>query len=207
MDRSIRFAVLAGALALGACQQQPSKSPGGTSDIERGRTLDPAAPPAAPSSPPSPTPGATPSASSSTSGENDGQPDLTPAPLTSEAEKGMKGARNIVLAWARAIELREFDQAWAMMSPRDHEKWSKAEFARMFADLGKITVAVPTGETDGAAGSIYYTGAVTITANDAEGRPVRYEGETVLRRVNDVDGATPAQLRWHFDHVTLDWTH
>ena len=77
----------------------------------------------------------------------------------------------------------------------------------MFADLGKITVAVPTGTMEGAAGSSYYTAPVTITATDKDGRPVRIEGEAVLRRVNDVPGATAAQLRWHFERLTLNWTY
>ena len=156
------------------------------------------------------TPAATDVASSdggTAAGENDGSPDLTPPVLTDEAEKGVKGARNVLLSFARAIELREFDQAWAMLSPADRQKWSKPAFARLFADLGKITVAAPAGTMEGAAGSSYYTAPVTITANDKDGRPVRIDGEAVLRRVNDVDGATPAQLRWHFDKLTLDWTH
>lgn len=57
------------------------------------------------------------------------------------------------------------------------------------------------------AGSVYYTAPVAISGSDSDGRPVRIEGEAVLRRVNDVDGATPAQLRWHFDTLNLDWTH
>jgi hypothetical protein len=134
-------------------------------------------------------------------------PDLTPPILTPEAERGEKGARNVLLSFARAIELKQFGQAWALLSPADKAKWSRADFATMFADLGKITVAVPTGTMEGAAGSSYYTAPVTITANDKDGRPVRIEGEAVLRRVNDVPGATAVQLRWHFEKVTLDWTH
>ena len=44
-------------------------------------------------------------------------------------------------------------------------------------------------------------------ANIACGRPVRIEGKAVLRRVNDVPGSTEAQRRWHFETLTLDWTH
>ena len=140
-------------------------------------------------------------------GVNDGRPNLTPPALTPEAERGEKGARNVLLSFARAIELQEYGQAWAMLGPRDREKWSKAEFARMFADLGKTTVAIPHGTMEGAAGSSYYTAPVTITANAENGRPVRIEGEAVLRRVNDVAGGTPAELRWHFEKLSLDWTH
>jgi hypothetical protein len=134
-------------------------------------------------------------------------PAPTPPSLTAEADRGVTGARGVLLDFARAVELTKFDQAWTLLSPSDRQKWSKAQFAALFANLGEITVAVPTGSMEGAAGSSYYTAPVTITANDKDGRPVRMEGEAVLRRVNDVEGATPAQLRWHFDKLTLDWTH
>jgi len=127
--------------------------------------------------------------------------------LVPEAAKGEKGARDRLLAWARAIELGNFGEAWTMLSPSDRAKWSQSEWADQFAGLGEVTVAVPTGQMEGATGSLYYTAPVTITANDRQSRPVRLEGEAVLRRVNDVDGATPAQLRWHFERVTLDWVH
>ncbi len=138
---------------------------------------------------------------------NDGIPDLTPPRLTPEAERTEKGARNVLLSFARAIELREYRQAWALLSPIDQKRWSADGFAAKFSDLSNTSVAIATGTTDGAAGSIFYTAPVTVQGLDAAGRPVRLEGEAVLVRVNDVDGATPAQLRWHFRTLQLDWTH
>lgn len=127
--------------------------------------------------------------------------------LTPDAERGVKGARNVLLGFARAIEHKEFDKARGLLSPADRRKWSSSEFAALFADLDRPTVAVPEGRTEGAAGSSYYTAPVTVTGSDKDGRPVRIEGKAVLRRVNDVEGATPEQLRWHFETLTLDWTH
>lgn len=135
------------------------------------------------------------------------EPGTAPPALTLQAERGIEGARNVLLSFARAIEQKSFGQAWSLLSPGDQQKMSKEEFAANFAGLSKISVAIPAGTTDGAAGSIYYTAPVTITATDQDGRPIGFEGEAILRRVNDVDGATPAQLRWHFDSLTLDWTH
>lgn len=140
-------------------------------------------------------------------GVNEGYPDLTPPVLTGDAAKGKTGAQSLLQSFARALELKEFDQAWEMLSPNDRAKWPKAEFTRMFADLGRITVAVPGGDVEGGAGSLYYASPFTLSATDRDGRPVRYEGEAMLRRVNDVDGATPEQLRWHFDRLAVDWTH
>lgn len=200
MNRIVLTAPVAAALVLTACD-----SP----DV----TQEPAAPAAAQDTPDlgaSPTPSSMPSMVppiSGTAGVNDGDPDLTPPVLTSEAERGEKGARNVLLSWARAIELREYDQAWDLFGASGKERMSRAEFARIFAGLDDITVAVPGGSMEGAAGSSYYTSQATITAEDADGRPVRFEGPVVLRRVNDVPGATAAQLRWHVESADLDWTH
>lgn len=200
MDRQAAVAALAPALLLYACDRAANPAEEATpSTAPNAAATESAAPAATPSAPP---PGYT-----DGEGVNEGYPDLTPPKLSPEAEKGIEGARNVTLSFARAIELKEFDQAWALLSPGDKQRWPRAEFTRMFADLGTITVAIPDGTSEGACGSVYYTAPVTITATDKNGRPVRYEGEAVLRRVNDVDGATPAQLRWHFDHLTLDWTH
>lgn len=138
---------------------------------------------------------------------NDGYPDITPASTTPEAERSETGARSVLLAFARGIELKEFDQAWELMSPGDKARWTRAAFAAQFADLDQITVAAPSGTMEGAAGSSFYTAPLTITATDADGRPVRYQGEVVLRRVNDVPGASAADVRWHIASVSLDWTH
>lgn len=154
-----------------------------------------------------PPPAPPPLADGSPDAANDGYPDLTPSPLDPATERTETGARNVLLAFASAIELGEWDQAWAMLDEADREKWSEAEWRAMFADLENITVAVPDGRMEGAAGSSYYTSNATITAQDPDGRPVRYDGQIVLRRVNDVPGATEQQLRWHIDGVTLDWTH
>jgi hypothetical protein len=127
--------------------------------------------------------------------------------LIPEAERGEKGARNLLLGFAHALELGRYGEAWAMLGDADRKRWSRDDFARMFADLPARSVAVPEGRMEGAAGSLYYTAPVVITGSDRDGRPVRFEGEAVVRRINDVDGASPAQLRWHFERLTLDWTH
>lgn len=74
--------------------------------------------------------------------------------------------------------------------------------ANDYSGYRDITVGFGDGDLEGAAGSLYYEVPVWMTATTAKG-PVRREGMITLRRVNDVDGATPAQLRWHIG--TLDW--
>lgn len=134
-------------------------------------------------------------------------PNSMPPVLTPEAERGEKGARNILLSFAHALERNDHKQAWAMLSAADKRKWSPAAFAGLFADLSEVTVDISAGSMEGAAGSSYYDAPIIIAGSDRAGRPVRIEGRAVLRRVNDVDGASSAQLRWHFETLTLDWTH
>lgn len=195
MDWKNVIAALVPALMLLACErtQPPREAEAGPApDTNAG--IEAVAPPGS-----APVPGA--------NSTNDGNPDLTPPELVPQAERGVEGARNLLLSFARAIELKEYGQAWDLLGPADQRKWSRTAFAGIFADLGRTSVAIPAGMMEGAAGSTYYTAPVAITGSDREGRPVRIEGKAVLRRVNDVEGATPAQLRWHFETLTLDPTH
>lgn len=191
------MAAAASTLALAACNGsavQPSPEPSETAQAPS--NADPHAVPTAAFSD-------LPTVPLEDAGENDGAPDITPAPLTADAAKSEKGARALLLAWARGIELREFDQAWNLMGEAARAQISKVQFNALFHPLTAISVAVPGGEMEGAAGSSYYTVPATVTGTRADGSKAVLKGEIVLRRVNDVDGATPEQLRWHISQVSL----
>jgi hypothetical protein len=120
------------------------------------------------------------------------------------AEKGEKGARGVLLTWARALERKDFATAWAQFD--DHGKRSgvtQSQYAARFADYRTITVAMPAGQSEGAAGSIYYTAPTTITGTTTAGKPYKLKGDVVLRRVNDVPGASDYQLHWHIESADL----
>lgn len=134
--------------------------------------------------------------------QNQARADL-PAPLVPEAEADEKGARNVLLGFARALENHQLDTAWALMGETARGDRSEAQFAAEWADLSAISVAIIEGDIEGAAGSEYYASRLTIAAQDAQGRPLRFEGPVVLRRVNDVPGASAAQLRWHIERLDL----
>ncbi|HUQ13484.1 MAG TPA: hypothetical protein VM055_04335 [Novosphingobium sp.] len=125
--------------------------------------------------------------------------DLAAPALTPEAEKGEKGARNVLLEWARALEGRDFARADAQWG----EAAGEAHSAERYARYQTITVAFGNGEIEGAAGSLYYTVPVTVTGRSAGGATETLDGTIAVRRVNDVDGATPAQLRWHIASIVL----
>ncbi len=148
----------------------------------------------------SPTPSPVPTASASASVR-----DYTPPQLTAEAEKGEKGARNLLLAWASAMEDRAFGPAYALFGEyADRTGQSASEYAATFADYRTVNVAIGEGDGEGAAGSIYYEVPVTLSGTTRSGGTYLREGTMTLRRVNDVPGATAAELRWHLDRLEWD---
>jgi hypothetical protein len=138
-----------------------------------------------------------------------GGPPATVAPaavpsLVPEAEKGEKGARNVLLAWAHALELGDHAAAYALYGEGGARSgMTPAEFSAYWRRFKTVTIAVPGGTMEGAAGSSYYTAPATVVGKLQNGSPYRLEGEVVLRRVNDVPGATAEQLRWHLESSRL----
>ncbi|WP_421850788.1 hypothetical protein [Novosphingobium sp.] len=105
----------------------------------------------------------------------------------------------VLRAWGAAIEARDWTMVRAFWGDHGARSGvSETDFAAQWAGLHYPKVTFGKGDSEGAAGSIYYTAPVTIT----DGSRV-IAGEVVLRRVNDVDGATPEQLRWHIESTTL----
>ena len=79
-----------------------------------------------------------------------------------------------------------------------------AAFEKGFAHTRATKVKTGTlGPSEGAAGSIYQTVPVTVEATLDDGSAQRFAGSYVVRRINNVDGASPSQLRWHLASATL----
>lgn len=109
--------------------------------------------------------------------------------------------REVLAAWAKAIETRDWRTVRSYWGNKGAVSGlDEVAFSLKWSDLVAPEVEVGTGEQEGAAGSLYYTAPVTIT----DGKRV-VKGTVTMRRVNDVDGATPEQLRWHIESSTLDW--
>jgi len=204
MNRAIVLGVLL-ALPLAACDG--SGGDGSTSDGSQATTSGTATsePSVSADAPPAPEMSRT---GSATEGTGTVAPEGTESPSlitdASEAlptaDKGEKGARAVLLTWARALENKQFDTAWNQFGDPPA---SREDYARWWSRYRTITVAVPTGSMDAGAGSLYYSSHATLTGLTRTGEPYRLEGTVVLRRVNDVPGATPAQLRWHIESAVL----
>ena len=70
--------------------------------------------------------------------------------------------------------------------------------AKQFAAYRMAKLEIGAITQEGAAGSLYCEVPVTLT-DAGDPRKAAARGTIILRRVNDVDGATPEQLRWHIE--------
>ena len=98
----------------------------------------------------------------------------------------------VAQAYANAIAHNDFTfaaQVWG------EPAISPAQLSARFAGYAVPQIAISKVSEEGAAGSLYCTVAGQLTDVADPNKPPQ-PGEMVLRRVNDVPGATPEQLRW-----------
>jgi hypothetical protein len=91
--------------------------------------------------------------------------------------------------WATAA--RAWGEAFGMTGDK-----LKAEFG----GKGSVTLGISGGLADGAAGSLFYEAPVIVRFGNGEER----KGTITLRRVNDVEGASDEQLRWHIERSSFE---
>lgn len=112
--------------------------------------------------------------------------------VTDFADYSSKDCATVVRRYTDSLRAGAFDVAalaWA------DPTIDAARLKEQYAGYRVPAIAAQAPEVEGAAGSLYCTVKGTLTdAGDAEKKATT--GELQLRRVNDVDGATPAQLRW-----------
>jgi hypothetical protein len=104
------------------------------------------------------------------------------------------------------LEARDYPHAYAMWGQGGlASKQTYEEFVAGFAQTAhtRVTVTGPVS-IEGAAGSSYAEVRVQVDATTTDGAAQRFTGAYVVRRANDVPGATDAQLRWHFDSARLE---
>lgn len=170
-------ACLAIALHLAGCEQRP-QPPASEAGLKAGGD-EPAAAPASPATP----------TTASSSPET-----ATVAPAAAATPE------RALLEWAAAIERRDWPAVRGLWGNHgDDSGLTVAAFAARWDKLAKPRVTVGRGSQEGAAGSLYYSAPVRIV----DGQRI-IAGEVTIRRVNDVDGATREQLRWHFDPGTRE---
>ncbi|MGZ5821518.1 MAG: hypothetical protein ACXWI1_08575 [Croceibacterium sp.] len=121
-------------------------------------------------------------------------PPLTPIPQPTRdvAVLESRDCRTVAQAYIDALARGDFTFAARVW---DDPVIDDARLKAVFNAYKQPSIAIAAIEQEGAAGSLYCT--VTGTLTDAgDAAKSRQKGEIVLKRVNDVPGATPAQLRW-----------
>ncbi|MBB6368143.1 hypothetical protein FHR56_003308 [Xanthomonas sacchari] len=128
-------------------------------------------------------------------------------PTTAEcgaAADSPQAAADVVRRYYAAINARDYPVAWQQWGEDGRPGQSYDAFKAGFARTRAVTVTIGAlGASDGAAGSVYQPVPVTVEATLADGTRQRFRGNYVLRRVNGVDGASAAQLRWRIDSAKL----
>lgn len=127
-------------------------------------------------------------------------PPPLPLPMVTPGEPSLaRDPVQAMQAFTDAIEARDWQAVRGFWG--DYGKASGMDeqaFVAKWSSLLAPIVTVGKGDQEGAAGSLYYTAPVMIVDG-----PRTIKGEVTMRRVNDVDGASPEQLRWHIESTTL----
>ncbi|MEO0031347.1 MAG: hypothetical protein RIS94_1105 [Pseudomonadota bacterium] len=152
--------------------------------------------------PPVPVASSSPSATATAPIPSAPAPSATPtAEITAPGQPSQsRDPVDVLKAWGNAVQARDWATARAFWG--DHGARSgmtEAAFADTWSSLLDPRVTIYKGDQEGAAGSLYYTAPVRIIDG-----PRTVRGEVVLRRANDVPGATDEQLRWHIESTTLE---
>ena len=132
--------------------------------------------------------------------------DDTDAPMTGcePSPKSSQAAVAVVRRYYAAINAHDYDTAWAQWGGNGQQGQTRARFEAGFAHTRETSITI--GELqpgDAGAGSLFQPVPVTVEATLDDGTRQRFRGIYVVRRVNDVDGASAAQLRWHLGSAQL----
>ncbi len=125
-------------------------------------------------------------------------------PAAAAIDASSRAAQVAVERCYAAIDRGDFRSAYRLWGENGRRGQTYAQFVRGFAQTAATrVVAGRPRDQEGAAGSTFITVPVDVHARLKNGRRQHFRGEYVMRRVNGVDGATPAQLAWHIDQARL----
>lgn len=106
----------------------------------------------------------------------------------------------VVRRYYDAVSAHDYRRAYALW----HGQRTYAAFVAGYRHTRSVRVRfVPPFDVEGAAGSSYADIPVKVDARLDDGRVQHFRGSYTLRRVNDIDGSTAAQRRWHIESAKL----
>ncbi len=123
-----------------------------------------------------------------------------PVPPTPAGEKTVAAAMRVVRSYYAAVSRHDYRTAYALWHGTQTYRHFRTGYAATRS--ARVTFLKP-GDAEGGAGSIYLELPVRVDAILRSGAHQHFVGSYTLRRVNDVDGSTAAQRRWHIESATL----
>jgi membrane-bound inhibitor of C-type lysozyme len=152
-------------------------------DIAAARGVTCVPPAKAPVEPPAPgTPGGLP----------DDRTPLDERPFTPQSAQG---AANVVQSYYALVESGRTTEAAKLRT--DGREEDLKPYASLHAQIGA------PGRVEGAAGSLFVEVPVVLYGRYATGAEYHASGKATLRRVNNVPGATPEQLKWRIEKIEV----
>lgn len=117
------------------------------------------------------------------------EPEASAAPASVPPLPGPsdKDPQTLLTYWKAAVEAHDDAAAAAA--------WREGTAPAPLTDA-EVTVTFGEGRQEGAAGSLYFTVPVTMTASSPDGEAIESAATLTARRVNDVPGASEEQLSW-----------
>ena len=197
MKRTAAFALL-----LAACSQQSQQSADNSSQPVTQAEVNHVAPPTTANEiapPVSAQPGDPADAATPPAPHMD--PNVPPPP----EEKSALGAARRLQAYCDAVATKRYGDAYAYWGDGGKRSGlTLAQFRDSFAKYAAYDCHLYTpGDMEGAAGSSYVTIPLKVTGALTKGGGFVLEGPITMRRVNDVDGSTAEQRRWHIESSGL----
>jgi hypothetical protein len=127
------------------------------------------------------------------------QPDRTPTSEAPFSDTSAQSAANVVQTYYALVEAGRYDDAFALLG---QSELGREQFAAQFGQYRDYHAEVfAPGEPEGAAGSIYVDVPARIYGAMRSGEAFDRRVTVTVRRVNDVDGSTAEQRRWHIARI------
>ncbi len=102
------------------------------------------------------------------------------------------------------ISAANYESAYALWGTKGEASGQTLDqFAEGFAQTREVAVFTGPTMVEGAAGSLYAEVPVRIESELEDGTQQRFAGTYTMRRVNDVQGASAAQLAWHIQSASI----
>lgn len=127
-----------------------------------------------------------------------GEKPIEAEPLPTIDPTSPAGAKAVVGAYAALAANGRYREAARYWTDADQAR----EFESSLEDYPKVQMTAGNpGEEDAGAGSIFIAIPVKVDLTLRSGSPFTMRCTAALRRVNNVPGATPRQLRWNIDSI------